>query len=135
MARPCNISDRSVAQEKQQKGQLETQVISNKDCLKNILTNNLQCQTLVFTAGQVKNHLFKCESITQDPIILSAIQHYNIEFEDGPPLQTNPPKNTIFSLSEKEIISNEIAKLLTKRVIGRAIYRPDSYLSNVNINL
>jgi hypothetical protein len=55
-------------------------------------------QTLDFVAGQVKNYLPHWESITQDPVILSAIQHYNIEFEGKPPLQTLLPKNKILSL-------------------------------------
>ena len=50
--------------------------------------------TLSFTAGQVKN---QWETITQDPVILNAIQHYNIEFEETPPLQIVIPMNIIFS--------------------------------------
>ena len=87
--------------------------------------------TLSFTAGQVKNHLCQWENITQDPVILNAIQHYNIEFEETPPLQIVIPKNIIFSASDREIVNNEIAKLLSKGVIEGAHYTPDSYISNV----
>ena len=87
--------------------------------------------TLSFTAGQVKNHLCQWETITQDPVILNAIQHYNIEFEETPPLPLGIPKNIIFSASEREIVNNEIAKLLSKGVIEGAHYTPDGYISNV----
>ena len=87
--------------------------------------------TLSFTAGQVKNHLCQWETITQDPVILNAIQHYNIEFEETPPLQIVIPKNIIFSASDREIVNNEIAKLLSKGVIEAARITPDSYISNV----
>ena len=60
------------------------------------------CHTLSFTAGQVKNHLCQWETITQDPVVLNAIQHYNNEFEETPPLQIVIPKNIIFSASERE---------------------------------
>ena len=46
---------------------------------------NGNSQTLAFIAGHVANHLPHWESITQDPVILSAILHYNIEFEEKPP--------------------------------------------------
>lgn len=52
--------------------------------------------TLSFTAGQVKNHLRQWENITQDPVILNAIQHYNIKFEETT-LQIVIPINIIFS--------------------------------------
>ena len=68
---------------------------------------------------------------TQDPVILNAIQHYDIEFEETPPLQIVIPKTIIFSASEREIVNNEIAKLLSKGVIEGAHYTPDSYISNV----
>ena len=93
---------------------------------------NGNSQTLAFIAGQVANHLPHWESITQDPVILSAIiLQYNIEFEEKPPLQTLLPKNIIFSSSDREVINNEIVKLLHKRVIEKTNHTPDSYLSNV----
>ncbi len=92
---------------------------------------NLHSQTLAFKAGQVKNHLSHWESITQDPIILNAIQHYHVEFNEKPPLQIQPPKNTIFSPKEKEIIDHEISKLMQKQIIEKTAYTRDAYLSNV----
>jgi hypothetical protein len=101
----------------------------HKDFLVSVSNGN--SQTLAFVAGQVKNYLSHWESITQDPVILSAIQHYNIEFEEKPPLQTLLPKNNFFSLSDREVVNNEIVKLLHKGVIEEADYTQDSYLSNV----
>ena len=96
------------------------------------LNNSIEnYHTLSFTAGQVKNHLCQWETITQDPVILNAIQRYNIEFEETPHLQIVISKNIIFSASEREIFNNEIAKLLSKGVIQGAHYTPDSYISNV----
>ena len=65
--------------------------------------------TLSFTAGQMKNHLCQWETITQDPVILNAIQHYNIEFEETHPRQIVIPKSILFSASDREIVGNEIA--------------------------
>ena len=76
--------------------------------------------TLSSKAGQVKNHLCQWETITQDPVFMNAIQHYNIAFEETPPLQIVIPKNIIFSASDREIVNNEIAKLLSKGVIEGA---------------
>ena len=68
-----------------------------------LLNNAIQnYHTLSFTAGQMKNHLCQWETITQDPVILNAIQRYNIEFEETPHLQMVIPKNIIFSASERE---------------------------------
>ncbi len=88
-----------------------------------------QCQTLTFLAGQVKDHISHWETITKDPVILNAIQHYNIE--EKPPQQTCKPGNIIFSISDKNVINSEIAKLLKKGVIEPAKYTVDSYVSNV----
>ena len=46
---------------------------------------NGNSQTLAFITGQVANNLPHWASITQDPVILSAILLYNIEFEEKPP--------------------------------------------------
>ena len=120
------------AQEEQQEGPVTTQV-RDHNCRKLVVPtrDELQCQTLAFAAGQVKNHLSHWELITQDPFILSAIQHYNIEFAETPLVQISPPVNKTFSPSEKEIIQNEITKLSHKGVIEEAVYTNDSYLSNV----
>ena len=95
---------------------------------------NGDSQTLAFIAGQVANQCPHWESITQDPVILSAILHYNIEFEEKPPLQTLLPKNIIFSSSDREVINNEIVKLIHKRVMEKTNHTPDSYLSNVFVH-
>ena len=94
---------------------------------------NLQCQTLKFLAGQVKDHICHWEAVTSDPFILNAIQHYNIECEETPPLQACPPRNIVFSNSDKNVINDEITKLLKKGVIEHAHYTEDSHVSTVFI--
>ena len=70
------------------------------------------CHTLSFTEGQVKTRLCQWETITQDPVILNAIQHYNIEFEATPPLQIVIPKNTDYFLCIRQRDSSLTMKLL-----------------------
>ena len=70
--------------------------------------------TLSFTAGQVKNHLCQWETITQDPVILNAIQHYNIEFEETPPLQLGIPKNIISLHQRERLLTTKLLNSLAK---------------------
>ena len=56
--RPQSQSGEGGAQEKQQERQLTTQVRDNNSANLRVPTKNkLQCQTLAFTAGLVKNHI------------------------------------------------------------------------------
>ena len=121
------------AQKKKQKGPLTTHVRDHNGTNLVVPTEDeLQCQTLAFTAGQVKNHLSHWKFIAQDPFILSAIQHYNfIEFAEKPLVQISPPAIKTFLPAEKEIIQHEITKLSHKGVIEEAMHTNDSYLSNV----
>ena len=81
-------------------------------------TDLLSHLVLNFKAGCVKDHLDNWRSVTTDPVILDAIQHHHIEFEAGcRPVQATKPKQIKFSSGEKEIISAEITKLLSKGVI------------------
>lgn len=81
-------------------------------------TDLLSHLVLNFKAGCVKDHLDNWRSVTTDPVILDAIQHHHIEFEAGcRPVQATKPKQIKFLSGEKEIISAEITKLLSKGVI------------------
>ena len=115
----CGVSDRSAAQEKP-KEPVNTQVNNKHNYIDFGL--KLQCQTVTVLAGQVKNHICHWEAVTSDPFILNAIQHYNIEFEETPPLQACPPRNIVFSNSDKNVINDEITKLLKKGVTEHAHY-------------
>jgi len=84
---PCDFPVRDVAHEKQPEEPLNIQV-SIKVNPPLLLNDTVEkYHTLSFIAGQVKNHLCQWQTITQDPVILNAIQHCNIEFEETPPLQ------------------------------------------------
>ena len=72
---------------------------------------------LNFSAGRLKDHVGGWKSLTSDPIILDAIKHYHIEFGEDLPFQFFQPKQMHFSLSERAIINEEIAKLLNKGVV------------------
>ena len=128
----CGTLNRVAAQKEQQERPL-TKRVRDHNCRNLVVPteDELQCQTLAFGAGQVKNHLSHWKLITQDPFILSAIQHYNIEFAETPLVQISPPAIKTFSPAEKEIIQNEITKLSHKGVIEEAMHTNDSYLSNV----
>jgi len=80
-------------------------------------TDLLSHLVLKFKAGCVKNHIDNWRSVTTDPVILDAIKHNHIEFESGcRPAQTTKPRQITFSSGEKEIITAEITKLLSKGV-------------------
>ena len=85
----------------------------------------------LFYAGQLKKYLPAWEAITSDPIILDAIKHYHIEFISQVPMQVHEPRQINCSTTEREIIRQEISKLLLKGVIEIA-HNPDSgFVSNV----
>ena len=71
------------------------------------------------------------EAMTSDPIILDAIKHYHIESISQVPMQVHEPRQINCSTTEREIIRQEISKLLLKGVIEIA-HNPDSgFVSNV----
>ena len=47
---------------------------------------------------------------------------YHIEFEANTPVQPYPPKQIHFSPGEREIITEEISKLLSKGVLEKTEY-------------
>ena len=74
---------------------------------------------LLFSAGQMIDHVDSWESLTSDQVILDAIKHYHIAFEAITPVQSYPPKQIHFSPGEREIITEEISKLLSKGVLEK----------------
>ena len=71
-------------------------------------------------------------SITSDPWLLDAIQHYHIEF-DSFPVQTFVPKEIKFSPLEIIIIGLEIDKLLHKRAIEPCLHEKGEFISTIFI--
>lgn len=57
--------------------------------------------------------------MTSDKWILSAVQGCEIEFDEIP-YQNSVPKEIQFSETERQIIDNELDKLLTKRVVCKS---------------
>ena len=73
------------------------------------------------------------ESLTNDPVILDAIEHHHIEFEAESPTQRIRPNKIHFSPEEIAIIDAEIAKLVSKEILTLVNYTPDSFISNIFI--
>lgn len=84
-----------------------------------------------FQAGQLRHKFSAWESLTSDPYILDAIKHYHIEFAAVVPCQVQEPRQNQSSISEKEIIDDEISKLLCKGVIERTCHRDNGFVSTV----
>ena len=91
----------------------------------------LHQMVLNFSAGQLKDHVGSWESLTSDQVILDAIKHYHIEFEANTPVQPYPPKQIHFSPSEREIITEEISKLLSKGVLEKTEHAEGDFLSTI----
>ena len=69
--------------------------------------------------------------MTSDQVILDAIKHYHIEFEINTPIQPYPSKQIHFSLGEREIITEEISKLLSKGVLEQTENAEGDFLSTI----
>ena len=78
---------------------------------------NLSQRVANFSARGLQDYVERWKSLTTDPVILDAIKHDHIEFGDVSPSQAYQPKQMPFSPSEREIITEEINKLLDKGVI------------------
>ena len=97
----------------------------------NIYKDDLQEKCLHFQAGQVRNYSQHWELLTNDPVILDAIKHYHIEFELDDPIQNKEPHNIRCSSNERNIISMEISKLLSKGVLELTHRSPGDIISNI----
>lgn len=82
-----------------------------------------------FKAGSISLHFYNWAKITSDRWILDIVRHgYSIEFESEPCVSTSFHQ-TSFSNKEKDIISNEIAKLVHMDVLRAVESRADQFLS------
>ena len=64
-------------------------------------------------------------------VILDAIKLYHIEFELDDPIQNKEPHNIRCSSNERNIISMEISKLLSKGVLELTHRSPGDFISNI----
>ena len=99
----------------------------------NINLDDLSKRVELFRAGQVRHHLPFWESLTNDPVILDAIQDHHTEFEAEYPTQTVQPTKIYFSAAEIMIIDAEIAQLVNKEVLQVTNRVPDGFISNIFI--
>ena len=85
-----------------------------------------------FRGGNIKHFFSNWEKITKDKFILDIIKFgLQLEFENGIiPKQKNYPKIK-FGVEENNIISNEIEKLLKKRIILPCLREQDDFISSL----
>ena len=83
-----------------------------------------------FLAGNIKDFLENWEKVTLDKYILDIVKHGSkLEFlSKAPP---NEPSQVTYSTKENAIISQEIWKLLKKKVIIETIAKKGDFLSLV----
>ena len=81
-------------------------------------------------AGNLANFLLSWRSITSDPWVLEAVSGYHLEFCTKP-VQTKLPNPPILSVADKEIIDQELHKLLHKGAKEQAPYCKDQFISNM----
>ena len=92
---------------------------------------NLSQRVANFSVGGLQDHVEGWKSLTTDPVILDAIKHYHIDFGDVSPSQVYQPKQMPFSPSEREIITEEITKLLDKGVIEQIDRVQGDFISTI----
>ena len=97
----------------------------------NIYKDDLLEKSLHFQAGQVRNYSPHWELLTNDPVILDAIKHYHIEFELDDPIQNKETHNIRCSSNERNRISMEISKLLSKGLLELTHRSPGDFISNI----
>ena len=70
--------------------------------------------------------------LTSDKFILDTIKHHHIEFEMGNyPKQYFPQRQIPMNQCEREILDQEIVKLLDKGIIENCAHEPGEFISNV----
>lgn len=94
----------------------------------------IQIWYLIWSWILKQDHIENWRSVTSDPVILDAIKykHHHIEVEGGwRPVQATKPRQIKFSSGEKEIISAEITKLLSKGVIELTNHLNGDFMSTI----
>ena len=81
-------------------------------------------------AGNLLHNLDVWRKITSDPWVLETVSGYHLEF-DNLPVQSVLPRPPPFSEREKQLIDEEITKLLTKGAIRKVSSCPHEFISNI----
>ena len=90
------------------------------------LSQNVKC----FTAGNIHNHLSQWKSITSDPFIIDIVKSgLKLRFAEEP--AQNIYHNIPVTKAEKQIISDEIQKLLQKEVMYPCMREEGDSMSSI----
>ena len=81
-------------------------------------------------AGNLLHNLDVCRKITSDPWVLETVSGYHLEFNTLP-VQSVLPRPPPFSEREKQLIDEEITKLLTKGAIRKVSSCPYEFISSI----
>ena len=85
-------------------------------------------------AGRLQFYIENWRKITSDESILDIVQHCHIEFEeDFNESEFHVMKSGQFSVFERNVIENEIAKLLEMNVITEVDHSPGEIISSIFI--
>ena len=81
-------------------------------------------------AGNLLHNVDVWRKITSDPWVLETVSGYHLEFHTLP-VQSVLPRPPPFSEREKQLIDDEITKLLTKGAIRKVSSCPYEFISNI----
>lgn len=81
-------------------------------------------------AGNLRNFISNWRQITSDPWILETVAGYHLEFETVP-IQLGLPQPPPFNKTEKDLIDNEVDKLLKKGAITKVAHSKEEFISNI----
>ena len=81
-------------------------------------------------AGNLLHNLDVWRKITSDPWVLETVSGYHLEF-DSLPVQSVLPRPPPFSEREKQLIDEEITKLLTKGAIRKVSSCPYEFITGL----
>ena len=92
----------------------------------------------VVIAGRLTNFLPQWQEITNDPLTLSCITGYHIEFDIEKPIDYSKSKSIYkpLALEQEQFFEQEIAKLLIKGVLEQVPeHSPFEFISSVFLDL
>ncbi len=83
--------------------------------------------------GRLNKFQVNWEAITSDPVILNAVNGYEIDFIEAtlPPSRHMPPKCFRLSVNESNALTEEIEKLAVKGVIEPCEKEAGEFVSNI----
>ena len=92
--------------------------------------------TKVFQAGNIKNYYDNWTEITNGITILEIVRHgLEINFKNAEDEKHKPPFENKMTTKDSNVISEEIVKLLNKKVIEKTTVNPDHFFSSLFVRL